>query len=429
MNAIRDLLRGRPAQAPPVQAQAPPPFTPVQAQAPPPFTPVQAPPPFTPIGAPPPFTPIPAPMEAPPPFTPVPAPMETQPPFTSIPAPMETQPPFTMETPPAEEDDARSMYDDDARTVDATPPDIERRQLDFSEIEGSTLDGRDDPMLHPKFTMTIRKPSNPPAVPREPVFDIVGQQDVPIEEFLLQDPGNHVVFRYAGKQYGIPLMPILETIKEGQGIFYECTREFAMDDGQYGTFEPEDIYSQPYVEIALASRFYIPFETFQQIANIPTHVLWEITATDKVLKHAASRSSVLAGGPVMSQLHCQAGSDLTVFTMTPFTLAPAGSTGAPEEEEEEEPEETFVNIKMGEDKIPIDITDGSTYEAVRAKYAAMKGLNPENIQFIFGAGPVRDYSKNVMPGATILARQVGGGRRRTYRGNKKHGPRKTKSRK
>ena len=70
---------------------------------------------------------------------------------------------------------------------------------------------------------------------------------------------------------------------------------------------------------------------------------------------------------------------------------------------------------MGEDITKIDITDSKTFDAVRSKYAALKQKNPATIQFIFGAGPVQDYSKNVIPGVTILARQVSGARRRTYR--------------
>ena len=70
---------------------------------------------------------------------------------------------------------------------------------------------------------------------------------------------------------------------------------------------------------------------------------------------------------------------------------------------------------MGENTVPIDIRTENTYDAVRSKYAALKNMNPNTIQFIFGAGPIRDYSKNVIPGTTILARQIGGGRRRTYR--------------
>ena len=293
--------------------------------------------------------------------------------------------------------------------TEATPV---ARQIDFSSAE-PTLTGRNDSNLNPKFTQNFRIESyvgRTTAYPREPVFDIVGQQDVSIEDFLLEDPGNNIVFRYAGKQYGIPLQSIFKKLQNDEALFYECTREFTMAE-RHGTFEFNQIYAKPYVEIALASRFYLPFENFQQIASIPTHVLWELTPTNKIIKNAASRASVLAGGPVMSQLHCQAGSDLSVFTMKPFTIM---SNSEPEAEEEEE-EETFVNVKMGEDITKIDITDSKTFDAVRSKYAALKQKNPASIQFIFGAGPVQDYSKNVIPGVTILARQVSGARRRTYR--------------
>ena len=123
----------------------------------------------------------------------------------------------------------------------------------------------------------------------------------------------------------------------------------------------------------------------------------------------------------MSQLHCQAGSDLTVFTLKAFLLEPATRitttraatmTTAKPSENEEEAEETFVTVKQGEEKTQIDITENRTFDAVRAKYAEIKSLNPSEIQFIFGAGPVVDYSKNVIPGTTILARRLTGGRRK-----------------
>jgi len=303
----------------------------------------------------------------------------------------------------------RDGFPETGTTSSATPV---ARQIDFSRAE-PTLTGRDDSNLNPKFTQNFRIESyvgRTTAYPREPVFDIVGQQDVSIEDFLLEDPGNNIVFRYAGKQYGIPLQSIFKKLQNDEALFYECTREFTMAD-QYGTFDFNQIYAKPYVEIALASRFYIPFENFQQIASIPTHVLWELTPTDKVIKNAASRASVLAGGPVMSQLHCQAGSDLTVFAMNPFVLITKSEPAMNNENEEE----TFVNLKMGEEITRIDITDSRTFDAVRSKYAALKQTNPYSIQFIFGAGPVRDYSKNVIPGVTIMARKISGARRRTYK--------------
>ena len=295
------------------------------------------------------------------------------------------------------------------------------RQLDFSRTE-PTLTDENDSNLNPKFTQNVRIESyvgRATAYPREPVFDIVGQQDVSIEDFLLEDLGNNIVFRHAGNQYGIPLQSILKKLQNGEALFYECTREFTMQEN-FGTFEFNQIYAKPYVEIALASRFYIPFENFQKIASIPTHVLWELTPTDKVIKNAASRSSVLQGGPIMSQLHCQAGSDLTVFAMNPFTLIPKSEPAINNETEEE----TFVNVKMGEEITQIDITDSRTFDAVRSKYAALKQMTPSSIQFIFGARIVTDYLKNVIPGVTILARTISGARRRTYKkGRKISGPR------
>ena len=292
--------------------------------------------------------------------------------------------------------------------------DSDSRRVGFPSRETSTaptLKGRTDPNLTPTFTTVVRPHSyvsKATAYPKVSVFDIVGQEDVPIDEYILADPGNHFVFRHDGKNYGIEIIPILQRITNGEGIFYECTREFNMAVA-YGTFDFKDIYAQPYIEIPLASRFYIPFQEFQQIVSIPTHVLWEIVPTGKVLKHAASRSSVIAGGPVMSQLHCQAGSDLSVFTIKPFTLA---SDSAPVVTSSVE---LYVNVKMGETTDRIDITTDNTYDAVRSKYATLKNMNPNTIQFIYGGGPVRDYSVHVTPGTTIIARQIGGGRRRTYR--------------
>jgi hypothetical protein len=242
-------------------------------------------------------------------------------------------------------------------------------------------------------------------------------EDAMLSDFVL--PGGKLVFLYNGKQTGISYLPLIKKVKEGDGIFYECTRVFPFNPngGQLGTFEFYDIYAQPYIELALTSRFYIPLTDFQKLLSVPVHPYWEIKDTGKTLAAAASRSSVVAGGPIMSQLHCQDGSDLKVYSLSAYM--PTQET----EEEEEEPEDTFVNVQLGEERTRIDILEGKTYDYVRQAFATAKGLDPAKLRFIFMGRPVQDYTTDVMPGSVIQAQQTGA-RRRTYR--KRHNKRKTR---
>ena len=186
------------------------------------------------------------------------------------------------------------------------------------------------------------------------------------------------MFLFNGKQTGISYYQLMKKVKEGEGIFYECIRPFNQSDFTLGMFNYHEVYAQPYIEIALASRFYLTLEDFERLITIPTHPYWEIKDTGKKLQNTASRTAVIIGGPTTAQLHCQDGSDLKVYTIEPYMPVPD------KDEEAAPPARTTVNIQMGEERTPIDLSGGNTYDYVRQLYAQQKGVDPTTIQFIVG---------------------------------------------
>ena len=245
------------------------------------------------------------------------------------------------------------------------------------------------------------------------VFDQEMNEDAMLSDFML--PGGKLVFLYNGKQTGISYLPLMKKVKEGDGIFYECTRVFPFNPngGQLGTFEFYDIYAQPYIELALTSRFYIPLTDFQKLLSVPVHPYWEIKDTGKTLSAAASRSSVVAGGPIMSQLHCQDGSDLKVYSLSAYMPTPD-----PEDEEEDAcPIPQIVTLQRGEERTQVDISENNTVLGAKTWYANEKGLTLSTLKMIFMGKILKD--EDLLTPGTVVMVMGGQGGRRTYRRHKR----------
>jgi hypothetical protein len=140
----------------------------------------------------------------------------------------------------------------------------------------------------------------------------------------------------------------------------------------------------------------------------------------KKLENIASRSSVLAGGPVSSQLHCQAGSDGNVYGVAPFKLPDIEEEEEEEKEEEEEP--NVVYVKKGEDKteFPLDLSQTvlQLKEAVKEKL----GIAVEAQKMVFQGKILKDDQTlgEVKVGkGYVIQLQVSGGRRFTPKQCKK----------
>ena len=241
-----------------------------------------------------------------------------------------------------------------------------------------------------------------------------------LDQFFRKYMGDGAVFKVGPKFYGIPRKDLLKEYLEGSAIAYECTKTFAMDDPDTrGTFEYSDIYAAPYYALRTpAGVLYVSLSIMRIILGT-THAFFKLDdKPSKKLENIASRSSVIAGGPVSSQLHCQAGSDGNVYTIRFFKLPEIEE----EEETDEEDEPNVVFVKKGEDKteFPLDLSQTvlQLKEAVKEKL----GIAVEAQKMVFQGKVLKDDQTlgeaNVKKGYTIQL-QVSGGRKFTRKQCKK----------
>ena len=248
--------------------------------------------------------------------------------------------------------------------------------------------------LAPIFS--LEGPSAKPLPINNTVYDQEASDYVMLQDFVL--PGNKLVFLLNGKQIGISYAPFIKNIREGNSIFYECSRVFTFNpaEGQFGTFEPYEIYAQPYIELALTSRVYITREDFNKLLSVPVHPYWEIKDAGRTLNATASRSSVVQGGPVQSMLHCQDGSDLKVYTIEPYMPQI-------DKDEEEDACEVpqIVTLQRDEVRTQVDISENNTVIGAKEWYARENTLEVAKLRFIF-RGQVMSDDGVLTPGTVVL---------------------------
>jgi hypothetical protein len=228
-------------------------------------------------------------------------------------------------------------------------------------------------------------------------------------DFLLEHQGNAVIFRYNGVQSATLKSEIEKGFKEGDehkrlNVFYECAKMFPFnpDNGEYGTFDFNDIYRIPYYQLNLGNgTFLITMSDLERIFK--QNQFWILQDTGIELKNTASYWSVVAGGPLVSSNHCQDGTDKKVFMLVPFSII-----SEEEEDEEEAVPQDVIKVKYGEDTTEIDISDSKKVSAVKEKYAAAKGLLPKELKFI-SAGKVLADNQDVVPGFVIQVMKVPAG--------------------
>jgi ankyrin repeat protein len=245
-------------------------------------------------------------------------------------------------------------------------------------------------------------------------------RDLGLDQFFRKYMGDGIVFKVGPKFYGIPRKDLIQEYMEGSAIAYECTDTFRMDDPDTrGTFEYSDIYSKPFFSLRTpAGVLYIPLSTMKGILGV-SHGFYKIEDKPiKKLENIASRSSVLAGGPVSSQLHCQAGSDGNVYAVAPFKLPEIEE----DEESDEEDEPNVVYVKKGEDKteFPLDLSQTvlQLKEAVKEKL----GIAVETQKMVFQGKVLKDdqtLGEAKVGKGYVIQLQVSGGRK-TFRNKKKH---------
>ena len=224
------------------------------------------------------------------------------------------------------------------------------------------------------------------------VFDPAAHEDVSLTDFMLA--GNKLVFLFAGKQTGISYTSLIKTIKDGDGIFYECTREVSSSEITEGKYGFHEVYSQPYIEVL--SRFYVTLDEFQKLLRVPVHPYWEIKDTGKTLPVTASRLNLAVRRPVQSQLHCQAGSDLKVYTIEPYMPQI-------DKDEEEDACEVpqIVTLQRGEVRTQVDISENNTVIGAKEWYARENALEVAKLRFIF-RGKVMSDDGVLTPGTVVM---------------------------
>ena len=286
------------------------------------------------------------------------------------------------------------------------------------------LQGREDLFIPPitlveGYATAERDGDSMDAIDVKEVYVAKLGRNLTLDQFFRKYMGDGAVFKVGPKFYGIPRKDLLKEYLEGSAIVYECTKTFAMDDPRRGTFEYSDIYAEPYYALRTpAGVLYVSLWLIKLILQT-THAFFKLDdKPEKKLENIASRSSVLAGGPVSSQLHCQAGSDGNVYTIRFFKLPEVEE----EEETDEEDEPNVVFVKKGEDKteFPLDLSQTvlQLKEAVKEKL----GIAVESQKMVFQGKVLKDDQTlgeaNIKKGYTIQL-QVSGGRRFTRKQCKK----------
>uniref|UniRef100_A0A6C0AK17 Ubiquitin-like domain-containing protein n=1 Tax=viral metagenome TaxID=1070528 RepID=A0A6C0AK17_9ZZZZ len=319
-----------------------------------------------------------------------------------------------------------------ARMLDygpVAPPSLEPRTGD------QRLRGREDMDIQP-ITLVEDYVSGGDEGNRMEVIDVkdvfVANADrtLTLDQFFRKFMGDGIVFNLGPNFYGIARKELIQEYMEGTAIVYECTKTFAMDDpGTRGTFEYSDIYAAPYFALRTAAGvLYLPLSTMKGVLAV-SHGFYRIENKPmKKLENIASRSSVLAGGPVSSQLHCQAGSDGSVYKLIPFRLPDIEDDEEKEKEEKEEEEPNIVYVKKGEDKteFPLDLSQTvlQLKEAVKEKL----GIAVETQKMVFQGKVLKDdqtLGEAKVGKGYVIQLQVSGGRK-TFRNKKKKEHRKTR---
>ena len=264
-----------------------------------------------------------------------------------------------------------------------------------------------------KYTLNVKQMKTVKRVDK--VFDLGRHGDRNLVDFLLEHQGNAVVFSYKGVLSGT-LKSVLEkgfkdinpTAEDSShytriNVFYECVRQITVDDAGYGTFEYKDIYKQPYYQITLSNGSCLI--TIEDLARIfKQNQFWLVQETGIKLANTASYLSVLAGGPIISANHCQAGTEKEVSMLVPLSFK------SEEVEETVEVPKDRVSLRIGEEKLDIDITEGRTVGDVKAKLALIKGVAADSMRFIAG-GKILKNEEEVVPGLAIMVMMPRGGRR------------------
>jgi hypothetical protein len=219
---------------------------------------------------------------------------------------------------------------------------------------------------------------------------------------MVLNHGGGLILKIKDSYAGISRSYLTKELKSGESAYYECKQKFT------GTFEYSDILKIPYFALKTTNgTFYITLVEAMFMQK-HTHSFWELVETGYTLTFTASRSAIIAGGPLMSADHCQGGTSKMLYQLSilVFTM---------EDEEEEVP--TTVGLKFGEERIEIPFVPTQTIDEVKAAIAAKwPELTTDKQRLIYNGKPLESGTlgdAKVQPGFTIQIIKRGG--RKTYR--------------
>ena len=251
-----------------------------------------------------------------------------------------------------------------------------------------------------------------PRVPVPSVISDIVHGDTDFQTFVIRNFGSGIVLKIKDKYVGISRAYLSGEMEEGSSTFYECTEEFE------STFEYSDIKETPFFAIKTPyGSLYVPYGQVLSMLEYG-HSFWEVIETDQVLEFTASRSGVLAGGPVASVDHCQAGTTKKVYDAEPFMF---------EVEEDEEDVPTTLGLKFGETRVEVGYSPTQTLGELRGIIQTKFDLAPDKQRLLYNGRELADDVKtlkelNVQAGFTIAVMKRGG--RRTFRNTRKSRKRK-----
>ena len=253
-------------------------------------------------------------------------------------------------------------------------------------------------------------------------------EDTPLMEYLLENQGDALIFSIGGSIVATSKHALRKSIEEGDDIIYECRDKFVYNPpSSFGTFEYRDIYKTPYCLLRLTGNYVVPLEEARKFLETQIQFV-KLEKTEKKLKYIASRSSVLAGGPLVGANHCQEETNTVIYSALPFkpvidagmkndTTTFANNT---ENTNTKTPnnEDISVRVRIGEELLTIPIGD-ATAKHIREEVARLRGVEAGRVTLIFAGRRLGDDDKvakdSVIQG---MIRSEGGA------GKKKKGTRK-----
>ena len=242
--------------------------------------------------------------------------------------------------------------------------------------------------------------------PKFPVPDVISDTvhgDVDFQKFMILNTGTGIILKINDKFVGISRKYLSQEMESGESTYYECVEEFTR------SFEFSDIYDTPY--FAIKTPLGSLYTTYAMVLGMmeSTHSFWEFEETPTVLAFTASRSGVLAGGPIVSADHCQAGTSKKTYNLFPFMF---------EVEEDEEEVPTTLGLKFGETRVEVDYSPTQTLGELRATIQTKFDIEPAGQRLLYNGRELSDDAKtlkdlNVQAGFTVAVMKRGG--RRTFR--------------